>query len=126
MKNDEDSYYQRIPADPSFRHLILQFDVSVEFKNPGLAYEPANKEINYSYQNQDTEQIGKKIESQRHRMGAVDCCPALDVGLQQVIDIDQEVETEAKKDEGVEETDNRPGLEERFLQTNLEQCFDQP
>jgi len=126
MKNNEDSHYQRILADPSFRHLILKFDIFVEFKNPGLAYKPADKEINYSYQNQDTEQIGKKIESQRHRIGAFYCCPALKVGLQQVIDIDQQVKTETEKDEGVEEADNRPGLEEWFLQANLDQCFDQP
>ncbi len=68
MKYNEDSHYQGIFANPSFRNLILQFDVFVEFKNPGLAYETANKEINYSYQNKDTEQIRKKIKSQRHRI----------------------------------------------------------
>ena len=59
-------------------------------------------------------------------MGAIDGSPALDVGLQQVIEIDQQVETESKKDEGVEKTDNRSGLEERFLQTNLDEGLDQP
>ena len=56
-------------------------------------------------------------------MGATDCCPAFDVGLQKVIDVDQKLETEAKENEGVEKADNRPGFEERFMQTNVNQCF---
>ena len=56
-------------------------------------------------------------------MGATDCCPAFDLGLQQVIDVDQKIETEAEENEGVEKADNRPGFEKRFLQTNINQCF---
>ena len=59
-------------------------------------------------------------------MGAADCCPAFDVCLQQVIDVDQKIETEAEENERVEKADNRPGFEKRFLKTNINQCFYEP
>ena len=48
------------------------------------------------------EKIREKIESQRNRVGASDCCPSFDIGLKQVIDIDEKVETKTEKNEGVE------------------------
>ena len=59
-------------------------------------------------------------------MGATDCCPTFDVCLQQVIDVDQKIETEAEENERVEKADNRPGFEKRFLQTNINKCFYDP